>query len=94
VNRRSARRSFGLYSPPRVRSSDLNRQQVEHLSLIVKRDLRFYSRLLDRCNQLGFPADDHLLRLIVRARNDLADMASALHYLACEKTSNPGAQKP
>ena len=68
---------------PIVQSDDLTGEQVEQLAGIVKRDLRFYSRLIDRCNQLGFRPDDPLLQRIVRVRNDLADTFSALHYLTC-----------
>ena len=68
---------------PIVQSDDLTREQIEELASIVKRDLRFYSRLIDRCNQLGFRRDDPLLRRIVRVCNDLADTFSALHYLTC-----------
>jgi hypothetical protein len=68
---------------PIVQSDDLTREQIEELASIVKRDLRFYARLIDRCNQLGFQPDDPLLRRIVRVRNDLADTFSSLHYLTC-----------
>jgi hypothetical protein len=70
---------------PIVQSDDLTREQIEELASIVKRDLRSYSRLIDRCNQLGFQPDDPLLRRIVqndRALPTWAPAADALHIAA------------
>jgi len=57
-----------------VTSEDLKRQEVEKLSRILSKHLRFYCRLVKRMEELNWPLRDPVYRRTVMTR----DLVSAL----------------
>jgi hypothetical protein len=68
----------------RVNSNDLNHRQLERLAAIVGRQLRFYNRLIERMERIGFPGNDPLYVEAIQTRNGIYRFSVKLHYASCD----------
>jgi hypothetical protein len=71
-------------------SSDLTRDQLHQLNAVIGRHLNYLARLRGRMEQVGFPDDDPLFRLVVDAENAIHRLRIELHYAACSGVGRPG----
>src|SRR4051794_38190385 len=65
-------------------SYQLTDEQYAQLKEIVGRHLRFYNRLTDRRNRVGFPGDDTVLLAAFRAQHAVMALSVELHYASCK----------
>lgn len=65
-------------------ADDLTTEQAEQLRATVARHLRFFHRLCDRMNRLGFPPNDPLTSAAHEARNAVYALHVAAHYASCK----------
>lgn len=65
-----------------MNSKDLTREQLERLGEIVGRQLRYYNKLADRMNRVGFVPSDRLMFQVQRTQGELQALRMEIHYLA------------
>ena len=75
-----------LGQPPMC-SDDLTREQARALKNKLQPMLGYLNRLKKRMHNKGFPPDDELLNLVVKAEGALHELQVATHYLACGDTA-------
>jgi hypothetical protein len=62
----------------------LTANQLEQVSAVVRRQLRYLGRLRDRLNAVGFVPDDTLMRETMKAYDAVHGLNVTLHYDGCE----------
>ena len=72
-----------------MNSSNLTRDQARALKNKIGPMLGYLSRLNQRMMFKGFPPDDPLLALVVKAENALHELHVAMHYLALDGCLQP-----
>ena len=70
-----------------MRSDDLTREQARALKNKIQPMLGYLHRLKKRMHHKGFPLDNELLDLVVKAEGALHELHVATHYLACGDTA-------
>jgi hypothetical protein len=63
---------------------DLTPQQLDKLKRIIGRNLRFYTRLVERIDAMHFEVDDPLRLAALRAREGTHWLSVELHYASCQ----------
>lgn len=71
-------------------SSQLNRQQLDVLTLRLGAMLRYLHALQERMRDRGFPTDDPLVRATSDAADKLRSLLSAIHVLAVTLQESQG----
>lgn len=74
---------------PPENSSELTAEQCEALQARVFPMLSFLRKLVNRIDQLGFPADDRFRREVQNAYDAIHDLRMALHYMECNRRKRP-----
>ncbi len=64
-------------------SSDLTREQLDHIKATLREQQAYFRRLLARMDARGFPADDRLRREVQDVEQRLGSLWMSLHYLGC-----------
>jgi hypothetical protein len=67
-----------------VKHEDLKPAQLERLAAIIGRQLRFYNRLIERMERIGFPGNDPLYMEEIMTRNGVHRFSVTLHYASCD----------
>jgi hypothetical protein len=67
-----------------VDSSQLQPWQARKIRKSLEKSLGYLPRLQRRMELTGFPLNDPLYALTVRARHDMQALLMELHYLSCE----------
>jgi hypothetical protein len=65
-------------------STQLTDERLARLKEIVGRHLRFYNRLTDRMNRVGFRGTDPLLIAAFEAQHKVQSLSVELHYASCK----------
>lgn len=65
-------------------ANSLTNEQIAKLQEIVGRHLRFYNRLTDRMNRIGFPGNNEVLLAAFRAQHAVQALSVHLHYSSCK----------
>jgi hypothetical protein len=68
-----------------VNAEDLSPEKLERLKEIVSRQLRFYVKLTQRMNQMGWDPQDEILLAAWEAHHALHSLSVKLHYASCPK---------
>ncbi len=75
-------------------SSKLRPWQARKIRVSLEKSLGYLTRLQRRMELTGFPQNDPLFALTVRARHDMQMLLMELHYLSCESGVGRKAPEP
>ena len=70
-----------------MEGGDVKRQKREHLdklAAIVRRDLRFYAKLVTRMERLGFAGNEPMYRAAITAHHAVHGLSVMIHYATCD----------